>query len=49
MSNFKFLQREWHSLYSKLKTAEERVFLEPVSAAIYDEKCWTIYSINKKE
>lgn len=35
MSNFKFLQNEWLSLYSKLKTAEERVFIEPVSAASY--------------
>ncbi len=35
MSNFKFLQTEWVSLYHKLKTAEERVFTEPVSAASY--------------
>lgn len=35
MSNFKFLQTEWLSLYTKLKTAEERVFLEPVSTASY--------------
>ena len=35
MSNFRFLQQEWLSLYSKLKTAEERVFIEPVSAASY--------------
>jgi type I restriction enzyme R subunit len=35
MSNFKFLQKEWLSLYSKLKTAEERVNLEPVSTATY--------------
>jgi type I restriction enzyme R subunit len=35
MSNFKFLQQEWMSLYSKLKTAEERVIIEPVSAASY--------------
>ena len=35
MSNFKFLQSEWQSLYSKLKTAEERVFIEPVSTASY--------------
>jgi type I restriction enzyme R subunit len=35
MSNFKFLQTEWLSLYSKLKTAEERVFIEPVSTASY--------------
>ena len=35
MSNFKFLQSEWQSLYSKLKTAEERVFTEPVSTASY--------------
>ena len=35
MSNFKFLQEEWLSLYRKLKTAEERVIIEPVSAASY--------------
>jgi type I restriction enzyme R subunit len=35
MSNFKFLQQEWLSLYSKLKTAEQRVYLEPVSTATY--------------
>ncbi|MBP6754641.1 MAG: DEAD/DEAH box helicase family protein [Bacteroidia bacterium] len=35
MSNFKFLQTDWLSLYSKLKTAEERVFIEPVSTASY--------------
>lgn len=35
MSNFKFLQPEWLSLYTKLKTAEERVYLEPVSTATY--------------
>ena len=48
MSNFKFLQREWQSLYSKLKTAEERVFIEPVSAASYcrlvlEESMYSIY------
>ena len=35
MSNFKFLQKAWFSLYTKLKTAEERVYLEPVSTATY--------------
>ena len=35
MSNFKFIQEEWLSLYTKLKTAEERVFTEPVSTATY--------------
>lgn len=35
MSNFKFLQEEWLSLYRKLKTAEERVYTEPVSTASY--------------
>ena len=35
MSNFKFLQSEWLSLYTKLKTAEERVYIEPVSTASY--------------
>lgn len=48
MSNFKFLQKEWQSLYSKLKTAEERVFIEPVSAASYcrlvlEESMYLIY------
>lgn len=35
MSNFKFLKQEWSSLYSKMKSAEERVFTEPVSTASY--------------
>lgn len=35
MSNFKFLQQEWHSLYSKMLSAEERVNTEPVSTALY--------------
>lgn len=35
MSNFKFLQEEWLSLYQKLKTGEERVNTEPVSTATY--------------
>ncbi|WP_262485661.1 hypothetical protein [Daejeonella rubra] len=26
MSNFKFLQTEWSSIYKKMKVAEERVF-----------------------
>lgn len=50
MSNFKFLQQEWQSLYSKLKTAEERVFIEPVSAASYcrlvlEESMYLIYDL----
>lgn len=50
MSNFKFLQQEWYSLYSKLKTAEERVFIEPVSAASYcrlvlEESMYLIYDL----
>ena len=50
MSNFKFLQQEWFSLYSKLKTAEERVFIEPVSAASYcrlvlEESMYLIYDL----
>jgi type I restriction enzyme R subunit len=35
MSNFTFLQKEWLSLYTKMKTAEQRVFTEPVSTAGY--------------
>lgn len=35
MSNFNFLKQEWTSLYSKMKSAEERVFTEPVSTASY--------------
>jgi hypothetical protein len=35
MSNFKFLQQEWLSLYTKMKTAEQRVYIEPVSTASY--------------
>ncbi len=52
MSNFKFLQQEWYSLYSKLKTAEERVFIEPVSAASYcrlvlEESMYLIYDLEQ--
>lgn len=35
MSNFQFLKPNWPSLYSKMQTAQERVFTEPVSAASY--------------
>ena len=35
MSNFSFLHSEWHSLYQKVKKAEERVRTEPVSTARY--------------
>lgn len=35
MSNFNFLQTEWSSIYKKMKTAEERVYQEPVSTASY--------------
>lgn len=50
MSNFKFLQQEWLSLYSKLKTAEERVFTEPVSTASYcrlvlEESMYLLYDL----
>jgi type I restriction enzyme, R subunit len=50
MSNFKFLQQEWQSLYCKLKTAEERVYIEPVSAASYcrlvlEESMYLIYDL----
>lgn len=54
MSNFKFLKQEWYSLYSKLKTAEERVFTEPVSAASYcrlvlEESMYLIYDLEHIE
>lgn len=50
MSNFKFLQKEYLSLYSKLKTAEERVFIEPVSTASYcrlvlEESMYLMYGL----
>ena len=50
MSNFKFLQEEWLSLYQKLKTAEERVNSEPVSTASYcrlvlEEAMYLIYDL----
>lgn len=35
MSNFKFLHNEWSSLHLKMKTAEERVIIEPLSTASY--------------
>ena len=35
MTNFTFLQLEWPSLYSKMKSAEQRVRTEPISAASY--------------
>ncbi|CAM4172934.1 DEAD/DEAH box helicase family protein [Flavobacterium antarcticum] len=54
MSNFKFLQSEWQSLYSKLKKAEERVFTEPVSTASYcrlvlEESMHLIYDMEHLE
>ena len=54
MSNFNFLQTEWPSLYKKLKTAEERVFTEPVSAASYcrlvlEETMYLIYDLEHLE
>jgi type I restriction enzyme R subunit len=54
MSNFKFLQQEWPSLYSKLKTAEERVYTEPVSTASYcrlvvEESMYLIYDLEHLE
>ena len=50
MSNFKFLQQEWLSLYTKMKTAEQRVFTEPVSTASYcrlvlEECMYLIYDL----
>lgn len=35
MTNFQFLYSHWPQLYSKLKTAEERIYSEPLSAASY--------------
>ena len=54
MSNFKFLQQEWLSLYSKMKTAEQRVFTEPVSTASYcrlvlEESMYLIYDLEHIE
>ncbi|WP_430399939.1 DEAD/DEAH box helicase family protein [Flavobacterium sp.] len=54
MSNFKFLQKEWLSLYQKLKTAEERVNIEPVSTASYcrlvlEESMYLIYDLEHIE
>lgn len=54
MSNFNFLQKEWLSLYQKLKTAEERVFTEPVSTASYcrlvlEESMYLIYDLEHLE
>jgi type I restriction enzyme R subunit len=54
MSNFKFLQKEWLSLYSKLKTAEDRVYSEPISAASYcrlvlEETIYLIYDLEHIE
>ncbi|HEY9170441.1 MAG TPA: DEAD/DEAH box helicase family protein [Lutibacter sp.] len=54
MSNFKFLQQEWLSIYSKLKTAEQRVYLEPVSAASYcrlvlEESMYAMYNLEHIE
>lgn len=52
MSNFKFLQSEWQSLYTKLKTAEERVIIEPVSCASYcrlvlEETMYLLYDLER--
>jgi type I restriction enzyme R subunit len=50
MSNFKFLQQEWLSLYTKMKTAEQRVYIEPVSTASYcrlalEESMYLMYDL----
>jgi len=50
MSNFKFLQQEWLSLYAKMKTAEQRVYIEPVSTASYcrlvlEESMYLMYDL----
>jgi len=51
MSNFIFLKQDWLALFIKMKSAEERVFTEPVSTASYCrlvlEEC--MYSIFNKE
>ena len=54
MSNFKFLQQEWLSLYTTMKTAEQRVFIEPVSTASYcrlvlEECMYLIYDLEHIE
>lgn len=54
MSNFKFLQQEWFSLYKKMITAEERVNSEPVSTASYcrlviEECMYLIYDFEHLE
>ena len=50
MSNFKFLQKEWTSLYSKIIIAEERAYTEPVYTAstcrrVLEESMHLLYSI----
>ncbi|MFK7935007.1 MAG: DEAD/DEAH box helicase family protein [Saprospiraceae bacterium] len=54
MSNFKFLQDEWRSLYRNCKKAESRIRTEPVSAARYgrvimEEVVYEIYAQNRLE
>lgn len=54
MSNFKFLQTEWLSLFNKMKKAEERVLTEPVSTASYcrlalEESIYLIYDLEYLE
>lgn len=50
MSNFKFLQKEWASLYSKIIIAEERAYTEPVYTAsacrlVLEESMHLLYGI----
>jgi type I restriction enzyme R subunit len=50
MSNFKFLQKEWASLYSKIIIAEERAYKEPVYTAstcrlVLEESMHLLYAI----
>ena len=50
MSNFKFLQNEFSSLFNKMKKAEERVYTEPVSTASYcrlvlEESMYKLYDL----
>ena len=54
MSNFKFLEQDWSSIYRKMKKAEERVNTEPVSTATYcrlalEESIHTIFDLERIE
>ncbi|HDY75747.1 MAG TPA: DUF4145 domain-containing protein, partial [Candidatus Marinimicrobia bacterium] len=50
MSNFRFLQNEFPSLFTKMKKAERRVYTEPVSTATYcrlvlEESMYKLYEL----